>query len=564
MELRTLEERARLALNCLARNVDANWSRLPYFWTYLKPSPPVARHGAGAGDFADLTGRWIDALALARCMTGSTTAEETEGILRHFFLTLLDDKDGLCYSEKTSWCAREVTIGGQRSALLALVTWFLDTGDDYIAWLAERLVRGLLSIGRVEGNALRFPPKTFRAGRWRPPASGVAEFPNPGSLLTPVVRLYEASGSRDAQRLARLLAHWLVSDGDWFAEDGSFAGNTAAALGAAAGLLRAGLALDDERCLELGRRVYDWSRSITATTGWMPEALGRGPISEEGCNTCAVAEALDCALLLARMGHEERWDDVERIVRNQLVENQLADVRWVASAKRRLGLKGKGKPKKETRTATYRDVLARAKGGFAGWAAPNDFIGAAPNDLIGEAHVKNWPMRHCCTASGVRALYLAWHNAVADREAAVTINLHFDRDTSAGELRTHLPYEGKLVLAAARKRKLRVRLPAWCDAGALKVYVNAKRVPPKVRGRWLALDQLDGGDVVSVNYPLERRDGWEVLGGRTFRLRWKGDTVTGIDPPGKIKPLYQRKGYEKNVPPPERAKLHLPKRELEW
>jgi len=562
MEIRTLEERARLALNCLARNVDANWSRLPYVWTYLKPSRPVARHGAGArlgagaGDFADLTGRWIDALALARCMTGSTTAEETEGVLRHYFLTLLDDGDGLCYSEKTSWCEREVTIGGQRSALLALVTWFLDTGDDYLAWLAERLVRGLLSIGRIEGGALRFPNKVYRAGRWRSPTSGAAGFLNPGSLLTPVVRLYEASGSRDAHRLARLLANWIVSDDDWFAEDGSFAGNMAAAMGAAAGLLRAGLALDDERCLELGRRVYEWSRSITSSTGWMPETLGRHRLSEEGCNTCAVAEALDCALLLARMGHEACWDDAERIVRNQLVENQLADVRWVAAAKRRLGLAIKGKPKTETRTATYGDVLARVKGGFAGWAGPNDFIGAQ--------HVKNWPMRHCCTASGVRALYLAWHNAVAERDAVVTVNLYFDRDTSAGELRTHLPYEGKLVFATARKRKLQVRLPAWCDAGALKVYVNAKRVAPKVRGRWLALDQLDGGDVVSVNYRLERREGWEVIGGRTFRLRWKGDTVTGIDPPGEIKPLYQRKDYEKDAAPSASPTLYMPKRELAW
>jgi hypothetical protein len=57
MELRTLEDRARAALNCLARNVDARWRRLPYFWTYLRPSPPSASHGAGARDFGDLAGR---------------------------------------------------------------------------------------------------------------------------------------------------------------------------------------------------------------------------------------------------------------------------------------------------------------------------------------------------------------------------------------------------------------------------------------------------------------------------------------------------------------------------
>ena len=571
MELRTLEDRARAALNCLVGNTDPQWRRLPYVWTYLKPSPPAASHGAGPRDFGDVAGRWIDALALARHMTGSETGVETEEVLRNYFLTLLDDADGLCYSEKTAWCEREVEVACERGALLALATWFLDTGDGYIAWLAERLVRGLLSIARVEGDTLHFPRRTYRRGRWlksSPPGDAADD----GAILTPVVRLLEATSSRDAERFVRLFANHIIADRAAFAEDGSFVGPTHTRLGTAAGLMRAGLALHDERYFDLGRRIYECSRAVTASTGWIPGFLGRDPLSDEGCETCALADALDCSLLLAANGDEARWDDVERLVRNQLFENQLTDVSWLAPAKKRLGLPVRGKPRKDALRTTHDDVAARVTGGFAGWAAPNDFVGAAPNDLIGAApndfvgvtRVKDWAMQHCCTASGVRALYLAWHSAVVEHDGTVAINLHFDRDTRAGELRTHLPHKGKLVFALARRRRLRVRLPAGVAPDDLTVYVNARCVTPRARGRWLVLDELAAADVVSVNYPLHVREGWEVIGGRTFRLRWKGNAVTAIEPRGEIRPLYQRKDYETAQPPRMQPKLHLPKGDLAW
>jgi hypothetical protein len=557
VEPRTLEDRARLALNCLARNVDPDWRRLPYFWTHLKPSPPVARHGIGPFDFGDIAGRWVDALALARRMTGSDSAEETEGILRDYFLTLLDDEDGLCYSEKTPWCEREVEIGCERGALLALVTWLLDTGDDYIAWLIERLIRGLLSIATIEGSTLRFPHKIYRRGRWVA-SSGPGEPAYQGFILTPVVRFYEATGSRDAQRFARLFANHIITARGAFGQDGSFTGHTHTRMGTAAGLIRAGTALADQRIFDFGRRIYEWSRSITASTGWMPEFLGRYPLNEEGCETCTLSDALDCALLLAKAGHEECWDDAERLLRNQLAENQLTDVRWMASAKRRLGLPVKGKRRKDTLKATYDNVAARVNGGFAGWARPNDLVGTTHKDA------RNWAMMHCCSPAGARALYLAWQSVVTERDGTVFVNLHLDRDARAGELRSHRPYEGRLVFGLARKRRLRVRLPGWLDARALRVYVNARRVAPKVRGRWLVLDDAGAADVVSVNYPLPRREGWEVIGGRTFRLKWKGDTVTRFEPAGEFRPLYQRKRFERNTAPAGAPKLHAPKEALVW
>ncbi len=555
MQLRTLEDRARLALNCLARNTDPNRRRLPYFWTHLKPSPPVASHGVGPYNIGDIVGRWVDALTLVRHMTGSNAAAETEGILRDSFLTLLDDKDGLCYSETAPGCEREAAILSQRGALLALVSWFLETDDDYIAWLAERLVQGLLAIARIEGSALHFPRRISRSGRWLASSSS-GESASEGLILTPVVRLYQATGSRDAMRLARLLANQIICDRKAFAEDGSFTDHTYTRMGTAAGLMRAGLALSDKRYFEFGRRIYEWSRSITASTGWMPGFLGRYPLHEEGCETCTLSAALDCALLLARAGYEACWDDAERLIRNQLAENQLTDLRWITTTKRRLGLPAKGKPKKESRKATYDDVAARVKGGFAGWAAPNDLFAGRSR--------KRWAMMHCCSPAGARALFLAWSNAITERDGTVAINLHLDRDARAGELRSHRPYEGKLVFSLARKRKLRVRLPGWLDARDLRIYVNAKRVAPKVRGRWLVLDELGGADVVSVNYPLTKHEGWEVIGGHTYRVKWKGDTVVAIKPRGKIKPLYQRERYEKNATPAAPLKLHLPKRELVW
>ena len=78
------------------------------------------------------------------------------------------------------------------------------------------------------------------------------------------------------------------------------------------------------------------------------------------------------AVTLANNGHPEYWGDVERMVRNQLVESQMIDGSW---------LKPGDKP--DTEQFTWRDVGARMVGGYAGWTSPTHILAAREELALG-------------------------------------------------------------------------------------------------------------------------------------------------------------------------------------
>ncbi len=63
-----LPERARAALNYFIRNPDRDARFQPYFISNLEADPPYREHNEW--DFGDVTGRFLEAIALIRLMTG--------------------------------------------------------------------------------------------------------------------------------------------------------------------------------------------------------------------------------------------------------------------------------------------------------------------------------------------------------------------------------------------------------------------------------------------------------------------------------------------------------------
>ena len=50
--------------------------------------------------------------------------------------------------------------------------------------------------------------------------------------------------------------------------------------------------------------------------------------------------------------------------------------------------------------------------------------------------------------------------------------------------------------------------------------------------------KLSSGDRIEVRFPLEERVTEERIKDMTCRLRWRGNHVVGIDPPGRKWPLF--------------------------
>ena len=64
-------------------------------------------------------------------------------------------------------------------------------------------------------------------------------------------------------------------------------------------------------------------------------------------------------------GCREYYEQAERVARNQLMENQLLDTKLFKETI----------DKPDTDLSCFHGVADMVRGGFAGWAGPNDFIG---------------------------------------------------------------------------------------------------------------------------------------------------------------------------------------------
>lgn len=110
--------------------------------------------------------------------------------------------------------------------------------------------------------------------------------------------------------------------------------------------------------------LYRYVRAEGTRFGFLPEVIGRkGDIVS--CETCALMDFLGVAVTLANHGHPEYWGDVERMLRNQLLESQIVDTSW---------LKPGNQP--DTGQFTWREVGSRMAGGYSGWTSPTHILAA--------------------------------------------------------------------------------------------------------------------------------------------------------------------------------------------
>lgn len=322
--------------------------------------------------------------------------------------------------------------------------------------------------------------------------------------------------------------------------------------------------------------IYRWVRSQATRFGFLPESIGRqGDIV--GTETCALMDYLGLAATLANHGHPEYWGDVERVVRNQLLENQAHNLTWLKDAS--------GRP--DSAQFTWRDVGERMEGGWAGWSSPTHFLAACEtlNHHWGgpELHNKTRAFQNCCGGSGMHALFIAWKNAARYENGTLTVNLHIDKLLPQAEIRGYQPFQGLLTIQVKQACAVRVRVPDFVASSDLSVEVNGSKAPAKVFGNYLELGPRAAGDALRIAYPLpivmeEVEIGNPGFRHYRYRVTWKGDTVVrmepigpqyatgyseydhrqvrvfyGVDGPG---PLYQREAFVQDHQP-ELSPLHL-------
>jgi hypothetical protein len=534
-----LQDAASLAMSALLARLDLSQGARPFFWVDFRSQPAQAQHSYW--DYCDIAARFVDGLVLARAMTGRQDAADEEVQLRNFLWAQQDPFDGLFYNpepdtsagaEKSKYlpdqqmtaAARHVDLFCQRAPLLAMTT-LLASGDDSVRPRLRALVRGLRSIAErgapygAPSDEYRFP--TYRwALRPRQQWFNGANVPERWlgyryAVLTGLPRYAQLSGDEAALDLANGLARYYMRHGDVPA-DGRFRANThsGGVLPSAVGIARLGLLTGDAEMIAWAQRVYAWVREQTPDFGFMADGLGLDGFFAGTCETCGLADLQHLAILLAEAGLGDYWDDVERVARNQLIENQYRDEAALQAA-----LPG-----------LTPEVRAMLHGGFECAAHPN--------------HLLTWDgAEGCCIGGGLRALYLTWRAAVSETADETRVNMGISRATPHAQITALEPWAGRIEVKVNEPRIVSIRVPGHADLREVRTLVGGADARVMWNGRYVRFEGLQAGQVAAIEYPLREDSREYAIAGQTYRGTWRGHTMIEIDPPGERYPIYQRRAW---------------------
>ena len=82
--------------------------------------------------------------------------------------------------------------------------------------------------------------------------------------------------------------------------------------------------------------------------------------------------------------------------------------------------------------------------------------------------------------------------------------------------------------------------------------------------RYIELATVDGGQTVTVEFPIETREVNSKMGGTEFQLTLRGNEVVDIKPEGTLSPLYQRDHYMRGPVRYKKVTRFLAKETIEW
>jgi hypothetical protein len=468
-------------------------------------------------------------------MTGTQNDAAVEQTLRSFLLARANPHDGLFYNaDAPEFGSRGgADLFCQGRVLFGLLSWWLESGEGRIEGYIERLVAGLAQAAGWDGDCAYYPATLRAEGVWLNVPDGVSGLDPkvapalgaPGywaSVIDGVMAYHQHSGSKEALHLAAGLARYYMQRSGAVTANGAYRGHThsGGVLPTTAGILRAGLATHDEGLVRWAQQVFEYTRQHTADFGWLPDGVGFPDdyMWSQFCETCALSDYLELAILLSEAGVGDYWDDVERCARNQLLENQFTQMEGVLPP------------------GTDERVIAAAHGSFA--------CGARPNTPLG------WEdgLEGCCLGSGLHALYLVWKHAVADQAGTVSINLPISRSTPSLEVVSYEPYRGEVRVQVQQRCSVDLRLPP--TATTVQVTLNGRPLQDTVRRGRCRLSGLEPGDAVAVTYPLVERREVYSLAGRSYTASWRGQTVLTLEPVAERCPAYRRLGLAGSQPPP--------------
>jgi len=520
-----LRQPLRLAVACMTNRMDPAAYYRPWFAVDVEAKVPIRlRHDVW--DFGDTSGRFVEGFVTARQMIEPTPEMlSSERRIRRYLNSLIGPAGVIDNPDQKA----PDHLFSQGSALYGLVTDYQDDPTPTLRARIDRFIAGLDRLAVHESDYLWFPQVATKVA----PCSHMAAY-----HVLPVTRFYELTHHQPALKYAEALSRWAYYHDPTVTQDGVITktfweGHLHAWMDTFSGILRcsrAGGNLPHAEVAERSRRLYEWVRANhTSSFGWVADSVG-----SKTCETDTITSFIRLALELIKEGHTDYWSDVERFVRNQLVENQFRDLSSLHI--------------QDPQTAQG------LRGAFESYADPNTLLAIEKGTVEG-----------CCINGGIRGLYLAYENAFHEDAQEIRVNLLLSTASRDLELVSYMPFEGRVDVHPHSEKPVLVRCPAWLEPGKVEVKGPAS-VQAEVKGQahWLRLMGLRAGSAVVLRF--EQPAKWQThnVGGKTYRAYWRGDTVVRIEPAGEPYPIYQRGAFLRDRAPLKAVPLAYRQASVLW
>jgi len=580
-----LAERAGLCVNVLTEPLDPDYDDELYWIVDLLAQQPIMCHTVDD----HVQGKFFQALPLNRTACGSTQNLDVEHRLLQTHLKM-QGPDGLIY----------IPIKGRPWALPpSPIVWVgfdsLPTGDHWCSmfhsgrvlggfcvyalkdpdgpWAdaARRLAQGLMNLCIVEGDVAYLFDNWTEPGRpvTKPTSrplgyrAGVAAWVAQGLAQTA-----RSLGYREAGEMAARLMRYNMRDSGHFGPDGEFRyefpdarhihfhTHTCQIMTA----LEAVQATGDEELLALAQKAYDFAVSQgEPLVGFFPEWLtykggGIGD-AQASSEICEVADMIAAALKFSMLG-VDKWDDVDRWVRNQFAECQLTDATWLTDGHLERPDRSRFPLREQTAGPEFVStdrVIDRNVGAFSGWPSANDFIQG-----------QGWTVMHCCTGNGTRAVYYVWEKILTHEKGKLRVNLLLNRASRWADVHSHIPYRGRVDVQVKQDLDLEIRLAEWVKPEEARCTVNGAPRHLRFDGRYAQVGRVNAGQEVTLEFPIRERTDRVIIEKQRYTLIRRGNDVVWIDPPGKNRPLYQRGHYRGGETLWKSARRFVPAAEIPW
>jgi hypothetical protein len=587
-----IAERAKLGVHAMTAIADPRADYEIFWFTDFSRNPPAMTH-----DFND----WVqnvegfeEALPLLRLATGSSLNDQVDpvwmaGILRSI------GPDGLIYlpMQDCPWTRIQTPVGyvnpvwlpGGKQTTLAdmsvtqvaavetcermigtMTVYYLRDRNPVWKQAIEKMIDRLAACAIEKDDYAYLPAGSIVPGAdfgSGPMPTGNMGEEIGGRVIQGLAQYYKVTGYRPARELAGKLSRYLRFHAGYYELDGTplvgedehhwfqpyGIGDTrhgghghSHGIGLLS-LLEYGAAVDDKETLAFVQSGFEWIKANNSPlVGFFAEIMMPGYLRSE---TCFNADMVAMALKLTDAGVADYWDDADRWARNHFLEAQLVDPSWIAKATAQLP------PKPVLVNETSDHVAERNVGAFAGWSTGNGWVTG---------------IMHCCTPQASRAMYYLWEHILGFRDGTLRVNLLLNRASEWCDVYSYIPYEGRVELKIKKYcGQTLVRMPEWVAAKSPQVVCEVGGRPRSItwQGRYIALGQALPGERIAVRFPISERTVRETIGGVSYKLEIRGNTVVTIDPRGQKGPLYERAHFRGPVQWREVDRF-VPQRTIAW